>query len=379
MRASDGGVVWTFSGQAEPGRDGHGRQRRDDRRRQQLGRLPARGGGAPWTHGAIDPELNLVFYTFNNARGCSGSQDSSGRQGQNLFANTLVAIDAKTGAYKWHFQAVHQDVWDMDNTHPPLLANLTYNGQPRKAIYYGSKSAHLFVLDRATGKPILKAEETPVSQDSRQKSYPTQPLPNRPLPTCLVWQALDPKNVPGDPWRAVPNYNGYQPDAKGQLVYQESNYLDPDKPFVEYPAGMTHREGCLYDTHFDLPVLSTTSQNGGPTFAMYSLSHKLGLIFYPYAVNPVAHWRGASEQRRAAHRAVSVGRHPRHRRRHEHRALDEPAADRHGPQPEPALDGERPRVRRDVRWLLPRAGRDLRQGTVALPDRGLRPRRRHHL
>ena len=57
---------------------------------------------------------------------------------------------------------------------------------------------------------------------------------------------------------------------------------------------MTHRQGCLYDTHFDLPVLSTTSQNGGPTFAMYSLSHKLGLIFYPYAVNPVAHWRGAT-------------------------------------------------------------------------------------
>jgi glucose dehydrogenase/plastocyanin len=294
MKATDGSVVWTFSGEAEPGRmvtDVNGVTT-------DVGNSWAdcqqRGGGAPWTHGAIDPELNLVYYTFNNARGCSGSQDTSGRQGQNLFANTLVALDAKTGAYKWHFQSVHQDAWDMDNTHPPLLANLTYNGQARKAIYYGSKSAHLFVLDRANGKPILKAEETPVSQDSRQKSYPTQPLPNRPLPTCLTWQALDPKNIPGDPWRAVPNYNGYQPDAKGQLVYTEPNYLDPDKPYVEYPSGMTHRMGCLYDTHFDLPVLSTTSQNGGPTFAMYSLSHKLGLIFYPYAVNPVAHWRGAS-------------------------------------------------------------------------------------
>jgi plastocyanin len=181
----------------------------------------------------------------------------------------------------------------MDNVHAPLLADLPINGQMRKAIYYGSKSAHLFVLDRATGKPILKADETPVVQDSRQKSYATQPIPNRPLPTCLVWQALDPKNVPGDPWRAVPNYNGYQPDAAGKLVYTEPNYLDPDKPFVEYPSGQTHRQGCLYEAHWDLPVLSTSSQNGGPTWSTYSLSHKLGLIYFPYGVSPVAHWRGA--------------------------------------------------------------------------------------
>jgi glucose dehydrogenase len=115
-----------------------------------------------------------------------------------------VALDLKTGAYKWHFQSIHHDLWDMDNVHPPLLADVAIGGQTRKAIYYGSKSAHLFVLDRATGKPILKADETPVNQDSRQASYPTQPFPNRPLPACLVWQALDPRNIPGDPWRAVP-------------------------------------------------------------------------------------------------------------------------------------------------------------------------------
>ena len=59
-------------------------------------------------------------------------------------------------------------------------------------------------------------------QDSRQNDAPTQPFPKpRLLPDCLVWQPLDPKNVPGDPWRAVPNYNGYQPDATGKLVYTE--------------------------------------------------------------------------------------------------------------------------------------------------------------
>ena len=264
-----------------------------------------RTGGAPWTHGAIDPELNLVFYTFNNASGCTNSQDSSGRQGQNLFANTLVAFDAKTGAYKWHFQAVHQDVWDMDNTHPPLLANLTIGGQMRRAIYYGSKSAHLFVLDRANGRPLLKAEETPVTQDSRQKSYPTQPLPNRPLPTCLVWQALDPKNVPGDPWRAVPNYNGYQPDAKGQLVYTEPNYLDPDKPFVELP-GRRHAPSGLPVRHAFRPAGALDDQPERRADVRDVLAEPQARPhLLPVRRQPGRALARSDEQRRAGDRAVS--------------------------------------------------------------------------
>ena len=293
VRASDGSLAWTFNGIAEPGRvvtDVNGTVTNAG---DTWGKCAMRGGGGIWIHGAIDPELGMAYYTLSNARGCRGSQDGSERPGQNLFANSVVALDLKTGAYKWHFQSIHHDLWDMDNVHPPLLADVAIGGQTRKAIYYGSKSAHLFVLNRATGKPLLKADETPVTQDSRQASAATQPFPNRPLPACLVWQALDPKNIPGDPWRAVPNYNGYQPDATGKLVYTEPNYLDVDKPFVEYPTGVTHRQGCMYDTHFDQPVLSTTSQNGGPDWSTYSFSHKLGLIYFPYGVNPVAHWRGA--------------------------------------------------------------------------------------
>ena len=297
LRASDGSTVWTFDGIAAPGRTVTDVNGVTTDAGASWGDCPMaqRGGGDPWVHGAIDPELGMTYWTLSNARGCGGSQDASGRPGHNLFANTLVALDLKTGAYKWHFQSIHQDMWDMDNVHAPLLADIVVGGQTRKAIYYGSKSAHLFVLDRATGKPILRAEETPVPVDSRQNSYATQPIPNRPLPTCLVWQALDPKNVPGDPWRAVPNYNGYQPDATGKLVYTEPNYLAPDKPFVKYPPEYeaNHPKGCLYDTHWDLPVLSTSSQNGGPTWSTYSYSHKLGLIYFPYGVSPVAHWRDA--------------------------------------------------------------------------------------
>jgi quinohemoprotein ethanol dehydrogenase len=295
VKASDGSLVWTFNGIAEPGRVVTDVNGVTTDAGASWGSCAQRGGGDAWVHGAVDPELGMTYYTLSNARGCGGSQDASGREGQNLFANTLVALDLKTGAYKWHFQSIHQDIWDMDNVHAPLLADVVIGGQPRRAIYYGSKSGHLFVLDRANGKPLLRAEETPVPQDTRQHSPATQPIPNRPLPNCVAWQALDPKNVPGDPWRAVPNYNGYQPDASGKLVYTEANYLAADRPFVIYPPEYEakHPKGCLYDTHWDLPVLSTSSQNGGPTWSTYSYSHKLGLIYFPYGVSPVAHWRGA--------------------------------------------------------------------------------------
>src|SRR5690606_24469136 len=69
-------------------------------------------GATPWRHGGIDTDLGLVYYTFGNARSCEGSQDGSGRPGQNLFSSSLVALDLETGEYRWHFQSIHHDIWD---------------------------------------------------------------------------------------------------------------------------------------------------------------------------------------------------------------------------------------------------------------------------
>ncbi|HEY8473114.1 MAG TPA: PQQ-binding-like beta-propeller repeat protein, partial [Natronosporangium sp.] len=98
------------------------------------------GGATPWMHGAVDPELDMYYMTFGNARSCNSSQDGSLRPGDNLFASTMVAVDRKTGEYKWHFQSIRHDVWDMDNVHPPTLADIPINGQVRKVVFYGSKS-----------------------------------------------------------------------------------------------------------------------------------------------------------------------------------------------------------------------------------------------
>ena len=255
------------------------------------------GGAAPWMHGALDPELGMYYMTFGNARSCTSSQNGSLRPGDNLFSSTMVAVDFKTGAYKWHYQSIRHDVWDMDNVHPPTLADVEIAGEVRNVVFYGSKSGHHFVLDRNNGKPVLPVVEKPMIQDSRQNHAATQPFPQeRLLPECLVWQKLDPQNVPGDPWRAVPNYNGYQPDEDGNLVFNPDSYVAADEPFLTYPEGYPadHRQGCMYDPQWDLPILSTTSQNGGGDWSNHAYSHRTNMVYFPYGTNPVAHWNGAS-------------------------------------------------------------------------------------
>jgi outer membrane protein assembly factor BamB/plastocyanin len=252
------------------------------------------GGGAPWMHPSIDPELGMLYMTFGNPRSCSGAQWGGGRPGDNLFSSSLVALDLKTGAYRWHFQSVRHDVWDLDNVHTPGLADVTINGEARKVIYYGSKSGHQFVLDRTTGQPALPVEYREVPTDSRQAQPSTQPFPaSGPyMEQCLIYQNLG-TDVPGLPNRAVPNWNGYQaqpdPENPGQykLVLNPNNYLSHDQPFLSGPP----RLGCLYDPHWDADsmFLSMSSQNGANDWSNVAISPTLNLRYIPYSYNPVAH------------------------------------------------------------------------------------------
>src|SRR6266540_4182814 len=175
LKSTDGSMVWSFYGGADYGTvvtDVNGKTidagatwgpPMPDGRSCALV-----AGVSPWIHGALDPELGMAYYAFGNVRSCRSSQDGELRPGENLFGNSIVAVDLKTGAYKWHHQAIRHDVWDMDNVHPLLLANVPINGEMRKAVYHGSKSGHLFVLDRTNGKPLLPIREVPMTQDSRQ-------------------------------------------------------------------------------------------------------------------------------------------------------------------------------------------------------------------
>jgi quinoprotein glucose dehydrogenase len=106
------------------------------------------------------------------------------RPGDNLYGNSIVALDVKTGKRRWHFQMVHHDIWDYDTPMAPNLLDITVNGQRRRAVAQTTKQGWVYVFDRATGEPIWPIVETPVLQSEvpGEQTSPTQPIPTRPEP-----------------------------------------------------------------------------------------------------------------------------------------------------------------------------------------------------
>ena len=165
IHADTGELAWTFWGTPGPGEFGHDTWEGDTWKT---------GGAVCWIHPAVDPELGIVYWTFGNPY---PRTDGSTRGGDNLFANCLVAIDAKSGKRRWHFQSVHHDIWDYDGVMSPVLADLLIDGRKRKVVVYGSKTGMYYILDRATGKPVHGMEERPVPQHARAEdgSHPAVP------------------------------------------------------------------------------------------------------------------------------------------------------------------------------------------------------------
>jgi len=139
------------------------------------------GKNDAWATYSADPALNLVYIPV----GMPLMDEYGGhRPGDNLFGNSLVAIDARTGTRKWHFQMVHHDIWDYDNPQAPNLFDVTVNGRRRQVIAQGTKQGWLYTFDRATGEPIWPIVERPVLQSDvpGERTAPTQPIPTRPEP-----------------------------------------------------------------------------------------------------------------------------------------------------------------------------------------------------
>jgi len=139
------------------------------------------GKNDAWATYSADPALNLVYIPV----GMPLMDEYGGhRPGNNLYGNSLVAIDAKTGQRKWHFQMVHHDIWDYDNPIAPNLFDVTVNGRRRQVISQATKQGWLYTFDRATGEPIWPIIERPVlaSNVPGERAAPTQPIPTRPEP-----------------------------------------------------------------------------------------------------------------------------------------------------------------------------------------------------
>ncbi len=137
------------------------------------------GNTGSWGEMAIDEATGVVYL---GVEAPTGDFYGGPRPGNNLFGESLVALDLETGERKWHYQFVHHGIWDHDDPSPPILADVTVDGRPRHIVAQPSKQAFLYVLDRETGEPVWPIEERPVEKGTVPGEWysPTQPFPTKP-------------------------------------------------------------------------------------------------------------------------------------------------------------------------------------------------------
>jgi quinoprotein glucose dehydrogenase len=174
VRAFDvktGKLLWTFNTIPRPGELGNDTWENES--------WAINGNTGVWTQITVDEEAGLVYLPVE-----SPTSDFYGghRPGNNLYGESLVCVDLKTGQRKWHFQIVHHPIWDYDLSSAPILLDINANGKTVKAVALPSKEAFLYVFDRITGQPVWPIEEKPVPQSDvpGEKTSPTQPFPTKP-------------------------------------------------------------------------------------------------------------------------------------------------------------------------------------------------------
>jgi quinoprotein glucose dehydrogenase len=137
------------------------------------------GSANVWSSAVYDPELGYVYLPTSTP---TNNYYGGHRPGNNLFAESLICLEAKTGKRVWHFQAVHHGIWDYDFPTPPILGDITVDGRRIKALMQVSKQGFVYAFDRTNGQPIWPIEERPVPQSTvpGERTSPTQPFPTRP-------------------------------------------------------------------------------------------------------------------------------------------------------------------------------------------------------
>ena len=166
-----GRQLWTFNTVPRPGELGADTWLGDS--------WGTNGNNGVWTQISADPELGIVYLPVESP---TGDYYGGHRPGDNLFGESLVAVDLLTGQRLWHFQLVHHPIWGFDMASPPILADITVDGREIEAVAQPGKQAFLHVFDRVTGEPVWPIEERPAPRGDVPGEWysPTQPFPTRP-------------------------------------------------------------------------------------------------------------------------------------------------------------------------------------------------------
>jgi quinoprotein glucose dehydrogenase len=213
------------------------------------------GNTGVWAQMTVDEDLGILYLPVETP---TGDEYGGHRPGNNLFAESLVALDVRTGKRLWHYQFIHHGIWDWDVPCAPILADITVGGRRIKAIAQPTKQAWVYVFDRVTGEPVWPIEERPVAQSDApgEKTSPTQPFPSRP-------PAFDRQGV------SIDDLIDFTPELRAEAVRLVSQYkIGPifTPPVVSNPNG-------------PLGTLMLPATTGGANWQGASYDPETGLLY----------------------------------------------------------------------------------------------------
>ncbi len=222
-----------------------------------------RPGANMWIwYTTADPDTNTLYFTLGSP---GPNYYGGGRPGDNLFANSLVAVDIETGERKWHFQAIHHELWDWDLPAPPVLVDLDVDGQSVPSLALTGKNGLMYILNRETGEPIHGVNEMLVARGDVPGEWysPTQPIPVKPEPLQRMWWSPDLLVTAEDT-------SQQHVDACQALLDSYGGYFFNSGPFTPF---FLHEEGDEPRASINMP------HNGGSVWGGSAADPTSGYIF----------------------------------------------------------------------------------------------------
>lgn len=254
--ANSGELIWNFYTIPGPGEFGHDSWPQDSD-------VWLYGGAPIWNTPALDPYLDMIYFTTGNAY---PTFNGGVRPGDNLFTASILALDAHSGEYRWHFQEIHHDIWDYDSPNPVILFDAEINGEMRKGIAQIPKSGYLYILDRVTGEALFEINEVPVPQVPGRATALTQPIP--------AGEPILPHTIDIQPegWPLVNEGRTFTPlPMEGRVIYTPLSFVNWN------PSSYDPESHLMYICATDqIGALIASDRDGTPDYVPYSQNANFG-------------------------------------------------------------------------------------------------------